>query len=93
MGEWDFVRNDAGNGYDAFLYASGVFQQPLTGLLTVYGEVAAGKSSGGAPWVGTLGGGAQVHVSSVFSWDFALYRGLSRGAPGWNPVVRLKWGF
>ncbi len=93
MGEWDFVRNDADNGYDAFWYASAVLQQPLTRLLTLYGEVTVGKSSSGAPWAGTLGGGVQLHVSSLFSWDLALYRGLSRGAPGWNPVVRINWGF
>ena len=93
MGEWDFVRNDADNGYDAFWYASGVFEQPLTGLLKIYGEVTAGKSSSGAPWAGTMGGGVQVHLSSLYWWDFAIYRGLSRGAPGWNPVVRVNWGF
>ena len=93
MGEWDYVRNDADNGYDAFWSASAAFEQPLTGLLELYAEITAGKSSGGAPWAGTLGGGVQVHLSSLFWWDFAVYRGLSRGAPGWNPVVRLNWGF
>lgn len=93
MGELDFVRNDADNGYDAFWYASAVMEQPLTGLLKLYGEVTVGKSSGGAPWVGTLGGGVQLHLSSLYWWDFAVYRGLSRGAPGWNPVVRVNWGF
>ncbi|MDI1337856.1 MAG: transporter [Lacunisphaera sp.] len=93
QGELDFLRNDADNGYDSFWAAAAAFQQPLTGLLKLYGEVTVGKSSGGAPWAGTLGGGVQVHLSSLYWWDFAIYRGLSRGAPGWNPVVRLHWGF
>ncbi len=93
MGQLDFVRNDADNGYDSFWYASAALEQPLTGLLKLYGEVSAGKSSGGAPWAGTLGGGVQVHLSKLYWWDFAIYRGLSRGAPGWNPVVRVNWGF
>jgi hypothetical protein len=93
MGQWDYIRNDADNGYDAFWSASAALEQPLTSLLKVYGEVAVGKSSGGAPWAGTLGGGVQVHLSKLYWWDFAIYRGLSRGAPEWNPVVRVKWGF
>lgn len=93
MGQLDFLRNDAENGYDSFWSAAAAFEQPLTGLLKLYAEVTIGKSSGGAPWAGRLGGGAQVHLSSLFWWDFAIYRGLSRGAPGWNPVVRVNWGF
>jgi hypothetical protein len=93
MGQLDFVRNDADNGYDSFWFASAALEQPLTGLLKFYGEVTVGKSSGGAPWAGTLGGGVQLHLSNLYWWDFAVYRGLSRGAPGWNPVVRVNWGF
>jgi len=93
MGQWDFIRNDDDNGYDAFWSASAALEQPLTSLLKLYGEITVGKSSGGAPWAGKLGGGVQVHLSSLFWWDFAIYRGLSRGAPDWNPVVRLNWGF
>jgi hypothetical protein len=93
MGQWDFVRNDADNGYDAFWSASAALEQPLTSLLKLYGEVALGKSSSGAPWEGRLGGGVQLHLSSLFWWDFAVYRGLSRGSPDWNPVVRVNWGF
>ena len=93
MGQLDFLRNAADNGYDSFWSATAALDQPLTGLLKLYGEVTVGKSSGGAPWAGTLGGGVQLHLSSLYWWDFAVYRGLSRGAPGWNPVVRLNWGF
>ncbi len=93
MGQWDFVRNDDDNGYDAFWSAAAAFQQPLTGLLKLYAEVTVGKSSSGAPWAGTLGGGVQLHLSTLYWWDFAIYRGLSRGSPGWNPVIRVNWGF
>lgn len=93
MGQWDLVRNAADNGYDSFWSAAAALEQPLTGLLKVYGEVTAGKSSGGDPWAGSIGGGVQLHLATFYWWDFSIYRGLSRGAPGWNPVVRVNWGF
>lgn len=93
MGQWDFVRNDADNGYDSFWLATATLEQPFTSLLKIYGDVTVGKSSSGAPWAGTLGGGVQLHLSSLYWWDFAVYRGLSRGAPDWHPVIRVNWGF
>ncbi len=93
MVEWDLVRNDADNGYDTLWYASAAFNRPLTGSLAIYGEVTAGKSTGGAPWAGTVGGGVTFAVSGLFSWDYAVYRGISSGAPGWNPVIRANWRF
>lgn len=93
MGTWDVVRNDANNGYDSFWYASAAFSQPLTGLLNLYAEASVAKSSSGAPWAGTIGGGATVRVSQLFWWDFAIYRGISDGAADWNPVVRINWAF
>lgn len=93
MAELDLVRNNADNGYDTFWYVSAALTRALTNALGFYGEVTAGKSSGGAPWAGTIGGGVTLAVSGHFSWDYAVYRGISRGAPGWNPVVRANWRF
>lgn len=98
MGRVDLLRNAAGDGYGTFWSASAAFTQPLTGLFKVYAEGTVGKSTNGlagpgTPWAGTIGGGLQVHLATLYWWDFAVYRGFSHGAPDWNPVVRVNWGF
>jgi hypothetical protein len=93
MAELDFTRNDADNGYDSFWFTSAALQRQFTRALGAYGEVTLGKSSGGAPWAGTIGGGVTLALSENFWWDLAVYRGVSRGASDWNHVLRLNWGF
>lgn len=93
MAGWDFLRNDDDNGYDSRWYASAALERPLTRKLGVYGEVTAAKSSSGAPWEGTVGAGVTLQSGLFWWWDLAVYRGLSKGAADWNPVLRLNWGF
>jgi hypothetical protein len=93
MAELDLTRNDRDNGYDSYWYTSAALQRQFTKAIGAYGEVTLGKSSGGAPWAGTIGGGVTLALSDNFWWDFAVYRGVSRGASDWNQVIRLNWGF
>ena len=98
MARVDLLRNAADNGYGGFWSGSAAFAQPLTSLFKLYGEATVGKSTNGlagpgTPWAGTIGGGLQVHLATLYWWDFAVYRGFTRGAPDWNPVVRVNWGF
>jgi hypothetical protein len=93
MAQVDFLRNANDNGYDTNWYLSGVISRDFLKTLGIYGEVTAGKSSGGLPWAGTFGGGATLRTSDFFWWDFSVYRGLSTGAAKWNPVVRANWRF
>ena len=98
MAQVDLVRNAADDGYDASWTATAALVQPLTSLLKFYGEATVGKTTNGlawpgTPWAGTIGGGVQLHLASLYWWEFAVYRGIARGAPGWNPVVRVNWGF
>ena len=93
MAQLDFRRNDNDDGYDSFWYASMALQRQVTKAIGLYGELTLGKSSGGAPCAGTMGGGVTLATSENFAWDFAIYRGLSNGADDWNHVLRLNWGF
>lgn len=93
MGEVDFKRNPADNGYDTFLYASAFAKQPLIGGFGIYGEATVGKSSGGEPFASTLGGGVTFNVTSHLWWDYAIYKGVSRGAADWNHVLRFNFSF
>jgi hypothetical protein len=93
MVEVDFVRNAADDGYDALWYASTAINREITRRLTIYAELDATKTSGGGAWQSTLGVGAYLTVSELLSWDFVLYRGLSRNSPDWNPIVRVNVGF
>lgn len=93
MVEWDVVRNDDDDGYDSFWYATMSLTRPVTEKIGLYAEATAGKSSGGRPWEGMIGGGLTWQVGPFWWWDFAVYRGVSRAATDWNPVVRLNWEF
>jgi len=93
MAELDFLRNDADDGYDSYWFASASLGRNIFRAVGIYGEAAVAKSSGGAPWEGTLGAGATLTVSKFAWWDFAIYRGISDGASDWTHVLRFNYGF
>lgn len=93
MAELDFRRNDADDGYDTFWYASMAFTRSVTKALGIYGEATLGKSTGGASAEGLMGGGVTLAVSDSIWWDYAMYKGISKGAADWTHVLRLNWGF
>ena len=93
MAGLDFLRNAADNGYDLHVYGSASAHRELVHGLGLYGEAVVDKSSGGTPWTGTIGAGVTLMVSKFASWDFAIYRGLSRDATDWTHVLRFNYGF
>lgn len=93
MVELDFLRNDADDGYDTYWYASTALSRQITKAIGVYGEATLGKSSGGADAEGLMGGGVTLAVSDSIWWDYAMYKGISKGAADWTHVLRLNWGF
>jgi hypothetical protein len=93
MAELDFLRNDADDGYDSYWFASASLGRKFFRAVGVYGEATVAKSSGGAPWEGTIGAGATLEVSKFAWWDFAIYRGISDGASDWTHVLRFNYGF
>ncbi|HEX7631939.1 MAG TPA: transporter [Lacunisphaera sp.] len=93
MGELDFLRNAADNGYDARLYSSAALTRQFFRTVGLYAEATAARSSSGAPWEGTMGAGATLTASKHAWWDFAIYRGLSSGAADWTHVLRFNYGF
>ena len=93
MAELDFLRNDADDGYDTDWFGSMALSRQLIGGIGAYAEIAGGKSSGGGSFEGTMGGGVTWAVREYAWWDFAVYRGITRGAADWNPVVRFNVEF
>lgn len=93
MAELDLLRNDADDGYDTNWYASASLTRALTKAVGVYAEATLGKSSGAAGTEGVLGAGVTIALTDRTWWDFAVYRGLSRGAADWNHVIRYNLGF
>lgn len=93
MAELDFLRNDNDDGYDTYWYASASLSRSLTKAVGVYGEVALGKSSGASATEGMMGAGVTLALSENTWWDFAVYKGISRGAADWNHVIRFNFGF
>ena len=93
MVKLDFLRNDGDDGYDTFWYASASLTRQLTKRIRLYGEATLGKSSGGGSAEGQLGWGVTLAVSDSTWWDYAMYKGISKGAADWTHVLRLNWGF
>jgi hypothetical protein len=93
MAGLDFLRNDSDDGYDTYWSASASLARPVTRFLGLYAEIAVGKSSGASSTEGILGGGVTLNVSERTWWDFAVYKGVSRGAADWNHVIRFNFGF
>lgn len=94
MFQWDFVRNDANNGYDSRWLATGFVQRKLTAAVSVYGEATlAADSAGWSRRTGTLGAGATWQFSNVVQFDYELLRGLNRQSTDWTHVFRINWGW
>jgi len=93
MAELDFLRNDADDGYDTFWYASATLSRQMTRRIGLYGEATLGKSSGGGSADGQLGWGITFAVSDDTWWDYAMYKGISKGAADWTHVLRFNYGF
>jgi hypothetical protein len=89
----DLLRNADDSAYDMNWSGAVTVSRSLTSRISVYGEFIGAKSSGVSGWIGTMGGGVYLTLSDRVSWDFAVYRGLSRAATDWNPVVRLNMSF
>jgi hypothetical protein len=93
MAQLDFLRNDNDDGYDTYWFASAYLSRHILKAVGVYAEATVAKTSGGAPWEGTIGAGATLTVSKFAWWDFAVYRGISDGASDWSHVLRFNYGF
>ncbi len=93
MGQVDFVRNDADDGYDSRWLAAVALQRPVTKMLGFYGELTLTQSSGGGSASGLLGAGVTLKLTKNVMWDYAIYRGISDRAADWTHVLRLTWGF
>lgn len=92
MAQWDVVRNDADNGYDARWYLSGFMQRDLTRAFSIYGESTLEFSSTGfSNWAGTVGAGVLWRYLKHLQFDYELQRGLNRRASDWTHIWRLNW--
>jgi hypothetical protein len=92
MLQWDVVRNDADNGYDARWLLSGFVERALTGTISIYGEgTLQARSTGWSEWAGTIGAGALWRVSERLQLDYELQRGLNSRASEWTNIWRVNW--
>lgn len=94
MAEWDFLRNDANNGYDSRWFVSGFVRQHIVGGIGAYAEATlAVSSASSSSFAGSAGAGATFDFSKTFQLDYSLSRGLGNRATDWISVLRLRWTF
>jgi hypothetical protein len=92
MFQWDVVRNDANNGYDACWYFSAFAQRDLPAGFGIYGETTFEVASTGfSSSAGTMGVGALWRLNKNFQFDYELQRGLGHRAAEWTHIWRANW--
>jgi hypothetical protein len=92
MLQWDMVRNDDENGYDAGWHLTGFVQHNVTRALAMYAEATAfATSAGGARTSGSVGLGALLQVTARLQLDYELQRGINRRATDWTQTLRVNW--
>jgi hypothetical protein len=94
MFQWDVVRNDAENGYDAHWHATGFVQKDVTSALAFYGEATLlAHSTGASKSTGTVGVGALLQVTKSVQLDYELQRAINSRTPDWIHVLRVNWSW
>jgi hypothetical protein len=94
MLQWDVVRNDDNNGYDAHWHLTGLARQELTKSLAAYAEgLVSFYSTGLSDWQGSVGVGLIYQLTKSLEFDYELVRGLNRSATDWTHVFRVNWGW
>jgi len=94
MTEFDFVRNNADDGYRTDFVNSITFGHDLVGKLGGYLEFFSLVSSeSGSDWVGTLGIGFTYGFTDDLQLDFGVNLGLTRAAEDINPFLGLSWRY
>jgi len=90
---FDGLRNAADDGHEAHWYATAAMARELGRRWGAYVELALVRAPGGNPAEAWAGLGLSWALSENRSWDFAAYRGLSRGALDWTHVLRFTLEF
>ncbi len=94
MAQWDVVRNDADNGYDARWFVSGFAVRDLTSAFSVYGEATVEiPSTGLSHSAASIGAGVLWRYSKHLEFDYELQRGLGERASAWTHIWRVNWGW
>jgi len=92
MFQWDTVRNDADNGYDARWFVSGFAIRDLTQTIAIYGEATAEtRSTGFSESEVTIGAGVVWRLSKRLELDYELQRGINSRAAAWTHILRANW--
>jgi hypothetical protein len=92
MFQWDTVRNDADNGYDARWFVSGFAIRDLTQIFAIYGEATAEtRSTGFSESEVNIGVGAIWRLSKKLELDYELQRGINSRAAAWTHIFRANW--
>jgi hypothetical protein len=92
MLQWDMMRNDDDNGYDAHWHLTGYYHQEITKRFGAYAEgMLSMYSTGFSKWESVVGVGLLFQVTKSIQLDYELMRGLNRRATDWQHIFRVNW--
>lgn len=94
MAQWDYVRNDADDGYRSHWSASAYVDRSLAAGFAVYGEAVLETVSGGfSECGGLLAAGLRWDWSEQLQFDYQMLRGLNARVSDWTHVLRVNVGW
>lgn len=94
MAELNFIRNEAGDGYDAEHVQSITFGRDIVDRIGGYGELCSVFSSAAdADWLGQIDCGINYGVNDNTQLDLGCNFGVSDAAPDFNPFAGVSIRF
>jgi hypothetical protein len=92
--QFDFARDDSGDGHHAEFINSITFSHAIAGNLSGYVEFFSLVSTErGSEWQGTADIGFTYALTEDIQLDAGVNIGVTRAADDWNPFVGVSWRF
>lgn len=94
MTQFDFIRDEPGDGHHAEFVNSITFSRDIVGNLGGYVEFfSAVSAESGSDWVGTLDLGLTYGLTEDIQLDAGVNFGVTRSADDLNPFMGISWRF
>ncbi len=94
MTQFDFIRDEAGDGHHAEFVNTITFGHQIVGDLNGYIEFfSAVSEESGSSWVGTVDAGLTYGLTEDIQLDAGINIGVTKSADDWNPFLGVSWRF
>lgn len=94
MTQFDYIRDEVGNGHHPEFVNTITFGHNIVGNLAGYVEFfSAVSTERDSEWIGTVDAGLTYGLTEDIQLDAGINIGVTRSADDWNPFIGLSWRF